>query len=236
MPKKHSHKGHRQRLRDRYFKDGIESFQPHEALELYLFYAIPYKDTNELAHRLIEQFGSFSAVFDAPPSALREMGLTDNVIALLKLLPDMARLYKIDKTENPLKAVDGFGLCSYFEPYFHGMKEEVMRLLLLDKKGKELYSGIISRGSSNTTDVPIKKIVELSLYYNASFAAIAHNHPSGSARPSSMDVDATRKVFLALRLVKIRLIDHVVVADDDSVSMALSGIGIFGEDIRGYEL
>ena len=109
-------------------------------------------------------------------------------------------------------------------------------LVLLDKKGKELYSGIISRGSSNTTDVPIKKIVELSLYYNASFAAIAHNHPSGSARPSSMDVDATRKVFLALRLVKIRLIDHVVVADDDSVSMALSGIGIFGEDIRGYEL
>lgn len=234
MAEKHSHNGHRQRVREKYLQNGIESFKEHEALELYLFYAVPYKDTNELAHRLLNQFGSLSAVFDAPPSALRDFGLSDYVVTLLKLLPDMARLYKIDKTENPSKILNVFELCSYFEPYFHGMTEEVMRLLLIDKKGKELFSGIISRGSINSTDVPIRKITELAMQYNASYAAIAHNHPNGFAKPSSADIASTKKVFISLKLIGVRLVDHVVVADDDSVSMAMSGMGIFGEDVTQY--
>ena len=236
MTEKHSHQGHRQRVREKYMLNGIESFKHHEALELYLFYAIPYKDTNELAHRLLAQFGSLSAVFDAPPSALRDFGLSESAVTLLKLLPDMSRLYKIDKTENSSKVINGFALCSYFEPFFHGMTDEVTRLLLTDKKGKEVYSGIIARGSINTTDVPVRKIVELALYYNASYAALAHNHPNGFAKPSDEDLETTKKVFFALRLISVKLVDHVVVADDDSVSMCLSSMGIFGENINQYGL
>lgn len=231
MADKGGHKGHRQRLRERYLEHGIESFKEHEALELFLFYGVPYKNTNPLAHKLIEDFGSLSAIFDAPPSLLREYGLSDNLITHIKLMPDMARLYMIDKVENTDKIVDMTNMCGFFQPLFFGKTEEVMRLLLLDKKGKMLYSGVISKGSINSTDVSIRKICELALYYNAKFAAVAHNHPSGLAKPSQHDIDCTNKIFVALQLISVRLLDHVIVADDDSVSMAYSGCGIFGKDV-----
>ena len=186
MADKASHNGHRKRMREKYLEHGIESFKEHEALELFLFYGVPYKNTNPLAHKLISDFGSLSAVFDAPPSLLREYGLSDNLITHIKLMPDMARLYMIDKVENTDKVVDMTNMCGFFQPLFFGKTEEVMRLLLLDKKGKMLYSGVISKGSINSTDVSIRKICELALYYNAKFAAVAHNHPSGLAKPSKM--------------------------------------------------
>ena len=232
MADKVSHGGHRQRMREKYLEHGIESFKEHEALELFLFYGVPYKNTNPLAHKLIEDFGSLSAVFDAPPSLLREYGLSDHLITHIKLMPDMARLYMIDKSDNPSKVVDMGNLCKFFQPLFFGKTEEVMRLLLLDKKGKSIYSGIISKGSVNSTDVSIRKICELALYYNAKYAAISHNHPSGLAKPSANDIDCTNKVFIALQLISVRLLDHIIVADDDAVSMALSGYGVFGKNIN----
>ena len=232
MPEKNTHEGHRQRMRDKYLEHGIESFKVHEALELFLFYGVPYKNTNPLAHKLLEDFGSLSAVFDAPPSLLREYGLSDYLITHIKLMPDMARLYMIDKADNPSKAVNIGNLCRYFQPLFFGKTEEAMRLLLLDKKCKEIYSGIISKGSVNSTDVSIRKICELALYYNARYAAIAHNHPSGLAQPSPNDIECTNRVFVALQLISVRLLDHIIVADDDSVSMAISGKGVFGKDVN----
>lgn len=231
MADKNSHKGHRQRVRERYLEHGIENFKEHEALELFLFYGVPYKNTNPLAHKLIEDFGSLSAIFDAPPSLLREYGLSDNLIAHIKLMPDMARLYLIDKVDNKKKIVDMTNMCGFFQPLFFGKTEEMMRLLLLDKKGKMLYSGVISKGSINSTDVSIRKICELALYYNAKFAAVAHNHPSGLAKPSKHDIDCTNKIFVSLQLVSVRLLDHVIVADDDSISLAYSGCGVFGKDV-----
>lgn len=232
MGEKNTHDGHRQRMREKYIEHGIESFKEHEALELFLFYGVPYKNTNPLAHKLLDDFGSLSAIFDAPPSLLREYGLSDHLIAHIKLMPDMARLYMIDKVDNPGKVVNMGNLCGYFQPLFFGQNEEVMRLLLLDKKGKQIYSGVISKGSVNSTDVNIRKICELALYYNAKYAAIAHNHPSGLAKPSPRDIDCTNKIFVALQLISVRLLDHIIVADDDSVSMALSSMGIFGKDIK----
>lgn len=232
MAEKNGHEGHRRRMREKYLEHGIESFKEHEALELFLFYGVPYKNTNTLAHNLIDDFGSLSAVFDASPSILREYGLSDHLITHIKLMPDMARLYMIDKVDNPNKIVDMGNLCRYFQPLFFGKTEEVMRLLLLDKKGKQLYSGIISKGSVNSTDVSIRKICELALYYNAKYAAISHNHPSGLAKPSPDDIDCTNKVFVALQLISVKLLDHIIVADDDSVSMALSGMGIFSKNVK----
>ncbi|MBR1731033.1 MAG: JAB domain-containing protein, partial [Ruminococcus sp.] len=153
-------------------------------------------------------------------------------ITHIKLMPDMARLYMIDNSNNPSKIIDMGNLCKYFQPLFFGKTEEVMRLLLLDNKCKIIYSGVISKGSINSTDVSIRKICELALYYNAKYAAIAHNHPSGLAKPSQNDIDCTNKVFIALQLIGVRLLDHIIVADDDSVSMAFSSYGVFGKNVK----
>lgn len=220
MAYNHDHGGHRERMRKKYLENGIDIFTEHEALELLLYYAIPQKNTNPLAHKLLNHFGSFSAVFDASPSLLKEFGLTEHQTTLIKLIPDLARLYLMD--HNKLKPVETNDLCGYFIDKFIGRTTEVMYILLLDSKEKELYSGVISKGSINSTDVPIKKIVELSLSYNASAVAIAHNHPNGVALPSKNDLITTDKVYKALSLINVRLIDHVIVAEDDAISLANS--------------
>ncbi len=233
MAEKNLHKGHRQRLRELYLKEGIDNFNDHQALELLLFYAIPQRDTNPLSHKLLDEFGSLSAVFDAPVSQLKRVGLTENTIALLKLIPDFSRLYNMDRSDYNKKRVEISRLCEYFRPKFIGRTNEVMYLLLLDGKYKEVYCGIISKGSSNTTDVPISKILEYSVMYNADYIVIAHNHPDGIALPSKADLKTTKMIFDALRLMNKRLIDHIIVCEDDEVSLAQStiyGRGIFFSD------
>lgn len=223
MAYSHDHGGHRERMRRKYLENGIDIFSEHEALEILLYYAIPQKDTNALAHKLLKSFGSFSAVFDASPGLLKQFGLTEYQITLLKLMPDLARLYLID--HNKVKPIETSNLCFYFTDKFVGRTSEVMYLLLLDSKDKELYSGVISKGSVNSTDVPIKRIVTLALSYNARAVAVAHNHPGGVALPSQMDMITTNRIYNALQTVGISLIDHVIVAEDDAISLANSLYG-----------
>lgn len=214
------HKGHRQRVRKRFIENGLDGFEVHEALELLLFYTVPRCDTNPLAHRLIDHFGSLSAVFDAPIDALTKFGISENSAVLLKMIPEYARLYQDDKYNNGSKVIDFDNLGEKLKSKFIGRTTEVLVLLLIDSKGKELFCGVISKGSLNSTDVPIRKVVDYALRYNAKVAVIAHNHPSGVAVPSREDIMSTSKLYDALKLVGINLIDHIIFADDDYVSLA----------------
>lgn len=229
MQDKNIHKGHRKRVKDNFLKNGLDNFEDHQILELLLFYALPQRDTNELAHRLISKFGSISAVFDAPVCELTKFGLSDNTVTLLKLIPDISRIYTVDKHDNDSKIIDVNNLSEYFKDRFIGRNVEFLYLLLLDTKGKEVYSGEISKGSINSTDVPTRKIVELSLLYNAKYVAIAHNHLSGFALPSKQDLVTTQNIYNALNLINVRLIDHIIIAENDSISLkdSMYGTGIF---------
>ena len=102
MSEKHNHDGHRDRMRKKYMEYGAEIFEPHEMLEMLLYYAIPRKDTNKTAHELINTFGSVSGVLDAPPHLLKNIGLSSNVIVLLKLIPDMMSMY-LEERERDLR-------------------------------------------------------------------------------------------------------------------------------------
>lgn len=232
MQDKNIHKGHRKRVKDNFLKNGLDNFEDHQILELLLFYALPQRDTNELAHRLISKFGSISAVFDAPVCELTKFGLSDNTVTLLKLIPDISRIYTVDRCDNASKIIDVNNLSEYFKDRFIGRNVEFLHLLLLDTKGKEVYSGEISKGSINSTDVPTRKIVELSLLYNAKYAAIAHNHLSGFALPSKQDLVTTQNIYNALKLINVRLIDHIIIAENDSISLkdSMYGTGIFVSD------
>ena len=97
-----------------------------------------------------------------------------------------------------------------------------MLLLLMDAKFKEVYCGMVSVGSISSTDIPIRKIVDLAMRYNARSAVIAHNHPSGFAKPSSDDIKSTINIGNALGLIGVYLLDHFIVADGDCVSLRQS--------------
>lgn len=217
------HKGHRSRMKNRYLQNGFDNFEEHEILEMLLYYCYPQKDTNPIAHRLLENFGSISAVLDAPVDVLVESGLTENSATFLKMLPDVARVYLDDKYNNKNKIIDLNNLGDYFLNKFVGRVNEHLILLLLDAKCRELYCGVVSVGSNVSSDVNMRKIVDLAMRYNARTAVIAHNHPSGMALPSQSDYRATEVLAETLSVVSINLYDHIIIADNDYVSFRESG-------------
>ena len=218
------HKGHRERLKLRFLESGLDSFTDVQALELLLFYAIPQKDTNPIAHALLERFGSLSQVLDAEVEELKKVpGISDHAATLLRLATELARFYQVDTARRTevLTSLDACG--AYLVPRFFGRKVETVFLLCLDAKCKVLCCRELGEGSVNAASISVRKVVEAALSANATTVVLAHNHPSGVALPSADDVQTTRRIAAALSAVEVQLIDHIVVAEGDFISMAQSG-------------
>lgn len=213
------HDGHRKRVVHRYLESGIDGMEPHQILELVLFYAIPRRDTNEIAHRLLKEFGSVSGVVDAPTDDLLKVeGIGENAAALLKLIPELTRYYYTElHTEICLNTAQKAG--EYLIPRFIGWRDEVVYLVCLDAKCRAISCTLIYRGSVNSSEVNLRKAAAVALKYNASNVILAHNHPGGVALPSREDIQTTQRVREALRVIGVGLVDHIIVADDDFVSL-----------------
>lgn len=218
------HDGHRQRLKQRFLEEGLESFTDIQVLELLLFFSVPRQDTNPIAHALLDHFGSLYQVLEAPVEELRKVkGVGEQSALLLSLMNDVARYYQVDRTmrEKILPTVQACG--EYLVPFFFGRNVETVFLLCLDAKCKVLCCKEVGQGSVNSAGISVRKIVETALAANATTVVLAHNHPSGIAVPSSEDVQTTCRVAMALNAVEIQLADHIVVADGDYVSMVQAG-------------
>lgn len=218
--KKNVHEGHRERMRNKYVNKGIEVFEQHEILEMLLFYAIPRKNTNDIAHRLLEACGSLSAVFDAPIDILMQQGLSYNAAVLLHMIPDLSRAYQSDKFDNEEKIITDENIGKKMVHLFAGKNEECVYAFFLDAKGKEKYSGIISKGDASSAPLFSKDIVSIAARCKAVTVIIAHNHPSGVASPSRADLEATADIADALDAIGIHLADHIIVADRDYISLS----------------
>ena len=218
------HKGHRSRLKQRFLAEGLDSFTDIQALELLLFYGVPRQDTNPIAHRLLDRFGSLSQVLEASPEELQRVpGVGENAATLLTLVTQFARFYQVDCAQR-VKCLTTLDACGeYLIPYFFGRNKETVFLLCLDAKCKVLCCKEVGEGSVNSASVSIRKIVETALASNATTVILAHNHPSGVALPSEEDIQTTRRLAAALQAVEITLADHMVMADGDFVSMTQSG-------------
>ena len=217
------HAGHRQRLKERFLKEGLDNFEEHQVLELLLFYGVPQRDTNEIAHELIRKFGSLSRVLEATPEELEEIKYVgDNVTTLFRLITAVARYYQVNcaMREQILTSIDACG--KYLVPFFYERQREAVFLLCLDAKCKVLACEKVGEGGINSAGIPVRKIVEVALKHNATSVILAHNHPSGLAIPSGEDIQTTRRVALALDAVEIGLVDHIIVADNDWISLSQS--------------
>lgn len=223
------HEGHRERLKRKFLADGIDKFERHEILELALFWAIPRRNTNDIAHKLIKKFGSLSAVFDAPLPMLKEIdGIGESAAVFLKLIPHLCREYTIDKNSSNEKNLNIEDACDKLVLKFIGRTEEVVALMLFDAKGKIVYEGVINKGTVNAVDLYARRIIELIVNYSACSAILAHNHPSGFATPSKSDINSTKKINQILLGMKVHFLDHLIVAEDDYISLRACNIdGLF---------
>ena len=217
------HEGHRDRVKKRFRQEGLDHFSDIQALELLLFYAIPRCDTNEMAHRLLKRFGSLQGVLQASPEELEQVeGVGKNAALLLHLMADISQRARITSLpEKILNSPDRTG--AYFMELLTGQKRELLYQVCLDGKGKLLSCRCITKGTVTSSPLQIRQVVENALYSGADSVLLAHNHPSGVALPSDADVLVTHRIQEALAPLGIRLADHIIVADDDYVSMAESG-------------
>ena len=224
MAQKSIHKGHRERLKQRFLEEGLDNFTEIQVLELLLFFAIPRSDTNPIAHGLLDHFGSLSQVLGADVEELKKVpGVKDHAATLLALVTDLCRYYQVNSAQQTeiLTTLEDCG--RYLVPRFFGRTRETVFLLCLDAKCKVLCCKEIGEGSVNTASISVRKVVETALAANATTVVLAHNHPSGIAVPSNEDIQTTQRIAAALSAVEIHLADHIVVAEGDYVSMVQSG-------------
>ena len=208
----HLHAGHRQRLKNRYLEFGIENLSDHEALEMLLFYAIPQKNTNDLAHLLIDRFGSLRNVLTADVDSLKAVdGIGEHSAILIKLISDMHR--KVRLSDNPdsevMNSLSKIG--KYLLNYYDGVGEERVTMMFLDNSMRLIDFVTLSHGSVNSSSVDYRSIAELSLRKKASAVILAHNHPGGLAIPSSEDRLISKNVDAALSVIGVHLIEHIIV-------------------------
>lgn len=216
--------GHRARLRQRFIHEDIDEIPEYVVLEMILTGVVKRQDTCQIARDLIQTFGSLAKVIDAPSEELLKLdGIGESIVTYLKLLPQFYRKYRLSKWSNNLIFTDSNGAGDYLADKFIGHKTEVIFVLCMDSNCRVLCCKKASEGNINAVQVNIRNIVDITLKYNASRAIIAHNHISGNALPSSDDLATTTKIRDALQLVGVHLDDHIIVADDDYVSLAQSG-------------
>lgn len=216
--KENVHAGHRQRVKKRFIEHGFDGMEPHQVLEMLLFYAIPRKDTNQLAHQLLDRYGTLGGICDTPIDILeKDFGLSENAAVLLKMVPELARAYEESKLHakyiNKTTAID------IIRPKFIGATSERVVLALADAKQKLILCDAISVGSVTASEIPTRKIVDLALRHNARYVYLAHNHPSEVCSPSRTDLEATEKVSEMLYNIGVILIDHLIITTNEYFSI-----------------
>ncbi|MCI7124726.1 MAG: hypothetical protein MR935_00770 [Agathobaculum sp.] len=214
----HDHADHRSRMLGKFRRHGLEVFEEHEVLEMLLFFAIPRKDTNAIAHRLIARFGSLHEVFEAPYEQLLEVaGIGPQSATMLKLVFCSFGRYqqgrvRADRDSEKLTTRERVG--AYFVPQFFGKTEEMLMAAYLEGSGRVIKCEVISHGSHDRVLVDGYNVARRAMLCGAHGVALAHNHPNGRCEPSQEDIELTRNLIRQLAGLGIQLVDHCVVVND----------------------
>lgn len=215
------HKGHRDRVRRRFETEGLADFEPHQVLELLLFYAVPQKDTNEMAHDLLDKFGSLDKVFDAEiPSLMEVKGIGYNAAVLLKLMSQLSQYYTKVRFDEKDRMKTAEHMAEFLCSKIGLLGEEVFAAAALDARRKKIAFRILSKGFVSQTTVQLRALVDFAVEVKADQIVIAHNHVSGDTTPSQADRDATKLICSRLYDIGIKITDHIIVSGKDYFSFA----------------
>ena len=223
------HEGHRERLRKKFLKDNLNGLEKHELLEMILFYAIPRKNTNEISHLLINKFGSISGVIEASIEDLEKVdGMGINSAILIKSYLAVIKVCMEEweeQKERKSKKLNFKDICNILRIKFLGKNKENLVLILMNEKSELIFLDIIREGNINGIDIYLSEIVQIALKYKSSYVIISHNHPSGKPLPSKEDIETTKTLINALKLVNIKLLDHIIVSGHVYTSLANTNLG-----------
>lgn len=209
-------------LKKRFLRYSPDSMSEEELLILLLDFSC--EKPEELTQRIREQYPSIAQLTEADAKDLAAIeGMNDDSLLLLRLVPEFHRRYFLGRCHTETRLKDSYDFGHYLLPYYYGARDEMVYLILLDSVGKVINCHMAGHGSLNSVNVPVRRLVQDALAANASGVVVAHNHPNGVAIPSKEDIAVT--VFLrdTLEALEITLIDHIIIADDDYISLRESG-------------
>lgn len=220
MAEKPLHSDHRSRMHKRVAENGFEGFADHEVLEYLLYFALPRVDTNPIAHRLMDRFGSFEQVMEAGEEELLKVkGVGPASARLIKTVMMTGHHYQKSKNKNAKFLNSPEKLIDYCVHLFHALTEERLYAIFMDDSYRLLRTVLIAEGEANAVAVSSRKIVRLALSHNATTVVLTHNHPKGLPIASQADKRTTAAIKTALAMVDITLCDHIIVADGEGASM-----------------
>jgi len=215
------HSGHRYRMKERFLHEGLDAFNDHQVLELLLFYGIPYRDTNGLAHQLLTKYGSLSGVFNADFFELKKTkSLGSHAAFLIRMMPSLARRYAMDRWDKRIQITDSRAGAKYAASLFIGFEYETFYMICLDSQNQVITPVQISKGTINETTIYPRVVIEDALRHKTAVVILAHNHPGGSTEPSPADIDMTKKLIKALSVISVRVMDHLIISGESYTSLA----------------
>ena len=226
------HSGHRSRVRQRYRTQGIEGFADHELLELLLYYCYPRCDTNEIAHRMIKEFGSFHNLLEADVETLMSvLNCSENIAIFLNMLPMVANRYRVSRWGKKIILDSLNRAANYACDLLIGYAVERFYLLCLDTNFKLINAAFVAEGSINAVPTPERRVAEIAARNHSVNVIMVHNHPGGTQRPSPSDRIFTGKAQNALGALGMYLTDHIIVAGDNYYSFSINE---GNKAVRGY--
>ena len=227
MERAHYH-GHRRRLRERFLKSSLAGFAEHEVVEMILTLAIPLRDVKEPAKALLARFGNLRGVMDAPRSELQAVaGVGEVAATALQVIRAVATLYLQQASEDePEVLSDPRRLSDFWRMRIGALKHEVFAVAYLDSAGRLLRDGVetLQEGTIDRAAVYPRRVAAAALRREAAAIVLAHNHPNGLLQPSEHDKLITRAIVLAAETVGLRVVDHLIVAAQDTFSFRQEGL------------
>lgn len=222
--------GHRDRLRDRFEKTGLTGFAEHEVLELLLTYCIPRKDTKAIAKLLLHRHKTLYRLMNAPTCDIvidaeqsKDKIITARTALFLKLVRDVGIYQQKQRLLSGMQIAGSKDVSDYLCEYFKGVMHEEFHIVLLNNKNVIIDTFKLFEGTPTEAHVYIRTIIEKIIQYHATALIIAHNHPTGNLTPSSSDISLTERIKNALSFIDVRLLDHLIIGDNDSYSFAEHG-------------
>jgi DNA repair protein RadC len=225
-----THLGHRKRLRDKFLKSGLAGFHDYEIVELLLSLGTPRKDCKVPAKEAIKRFQTLRGVLEALPEELQQIeGIGAHSAFGIKLVQEIAREYLKAKILDKPFYKSSQEVFDYLYHSMRGLKKEVFKVIYLNSQNQIIDTADLSEGTVDGSSVSPREIIEGTIRHNATSLIFVHNHPSGNPEPSTSDKALTRQLVYAGRIMRLRILDHIIIGDNRYFSFAGQGL------IKEYE-
>lgn len=213
------HEGHRDRMRRRFLDEGADGMETHEILEMLLYGTIPRGDTNEIAHHLLDEFGSVSNLLEADPYEItKTAGVGIKSAVFLSLLHELVLRYEREKLEQKPALTSIPRSVDYCRALLAYRPTERFYMICLDSRRRILHTSKISEGTVNDASVSPRVVVEKALRYKATSVLLCHNHPNGSVKPSFDDINLTAQLKSMLEPLGVEVVDHIIIGENEYFS------------------